>query len=73
MRNARCQLEVLTLASVQYMYSDRAREGYITIQDDNRTVSITMADLQAEDSGIYSCVYGSNYVPLKTISLNVYK
>lgn len=73
MRNARCQLVAWTLASMQYIYSDRARQGHLTIQDDNRTVSITMSDLQAEDSGIYSCVYSSNYVPLKTISLNVYK
>uniref|UniRef100_A0A8C3M0H7 Ig-like domain-containing protein n=1 Tax=Chrysolophus pictus TaxID=9089 RepID=A0A8C3M0H7_CHRPC len=72
-RNERCELVVLTLASTEYRYSDRARQGHITIQDDNRTVSITMSDLQAEDSGIYSCVYSSNYVPLKTISLNVYK
>ncbi|XP_042690425.1 trem-like transcript 4 protein isoform X1 [Centrocercus urophasianus] len=73
LRNARCELVVLTLASMQYRYSDRARQGHITIQDGNRTVSITMSELQAEDSGIYSCVYSSNYVPLKTISLNVYK
>ncbi|NP_001074337.2 triggering receptor expressed on myeloid cells isoform 2 precursor [Gallus gallus] len=73
MRNERCQLEVLTLDSVQYRYSDRAMQGHITIKDYNRTVSITMSDLQAEDSGIYSCVYSNNYVPLKTISLNVYK
>uniref|UniRef100_A0A803YN50 Ig-like domain-containing protein n=1 Tax=Meleagris gallopavo TaxID=9103 RepID=A0A803YN50_MELGA len=72
-RNARCELVVWTLASTQYRYSDKARQGHITIQDDNRTVSITMSHLQAEDSGIYSCVYSSNYVPLKTISLNVYK
>ncbi|XP_031461652.1 triggering receptor expressed on myeloid cells 1 [Phasianus colchicus] len=73
MRNERCELVVLTHASIEYRYSDRARQGHITIQDDNGTVSITMSDLQAEDSGIYSCVYSSNYVPLKTILLNVYK
>ncbi|XP_042740333.1 uncharacterized protein LOC122187130 isoform X1 [Lagopus leucura] len=73
LRNARCELVVLTLASMQYRYSDRARQGHITIQDGNRTVSITMSELQVEDSGIYSCVYSSNYVLLKTISLNVYK
>lgn len=72
-RNARCELVAWTLASMQYIYSDRARQGHITIQDDNRTMSITMSHLQAEDSGIYSCMYSSNYVPLKTISLNVYK
>lgn len=58
---------------MQYRYSDRARQGHITIQDGNRTVSITMSELQVEDSGIYSCVYSSNYVLLKTVSLNVYK
>ncbi|NXC48152.1 CLM5 protein, partial [Penelope pileata] len=51
----------------------RAMQGRITIQDDDRIVSITVAKLQVEDSGTYSCMYGSDYVPLKTISLNVYK
>uniref|UniRef100_G1NCK2 Ig-like domain-containing protein n=1 Tax=Meleagris gallopavo TaxID=9103 RepID=G1NCK2_MELGA len=39
-------------------------------QPDNKQLK---AWCRAEDSGIYSCVYSSNYVPLKTISLNVYK
>uniref|UniRef100_A0A669QIC4 Ig-like domain-containing protein n=1 Tax=Phasianus colchicus TaxID=9054 RepID=A0A669QIC4_PHACC len=72
-RNERCELVAWILASMQYIYSDRARQGHIAIQDDNGTVTITMSDVQAEDSGIYSCMYSSNYVPLKTILLNVYK
>ncbi|XP_072212250.1 uncharacterized protein [Excalfactoria chinensis] len=73
MRNSHCELIVLMLDSREYRYSDRAVQGYVSIQDHNRTVSITMFDLQVEDSGTYFCAYGGNYVPLKTILLNVYK
>ncbi|XP_015740862.1 uncharacterized protein LOC107324921 [Coturnix japonica] len=72
-RNGQRELVVLTLESEMHRYSDRAKQGYITIQDHNRTVYITMFDLQVEDSGTYSCTYGSSNVPLRTISLNVYK
>lgn len=54
--------------------------GRVTIEDNPmlRTVSITMTDLQAEDSDTYSCAYRpyshiDNYVQLKTISLNVFQ
>ncbi|XP_065596316.1 triggering receptor expressed on myeloid cells 1 isoform X2 [Cyrtonyx montezumae] len=72
-RNARCELVAWRFASTEYIYTDRARQGHVTIQDDSSTVSVTMSDLQVEDSGIYSCTYSSSYIPLKTISLNVYK
>ncbi|NXJ00269.1 CLM5 protein, partial [Psophia crepitans] len=50
----------------------------VTIEDSEtcRTVVITMTNLQAEDSGTYSCASRSHddeYHPLKTISLNVFK
>ncbi|NXM58219.1 CLM5 protein, partial [Illadopsis cleaveri] len=50
----------------------------ISIKDDStrKTVSITMPDLKAEDSGTYSCAaykHYNTYVPLRTISLNVFK
>uniref|UniRef100_A0A803W5M3 Ig-like domain-containing protein n=1 Tax=Ficedula albicollis TaxID=59894 RepID=A0A803W5M3_FICAL len=51
-------------------------DGRIQIQDDtaNKTVSITMTDLKAEDSGTYFCTYSSCAFPrIKTISLNVFK
>ncbi|NXT71503.1 TRML2 protein, partial [Chaetops frenatus] len=52
-----------------------SRDGKTTIKDDNsdRTVSITMTDLKAENSGTYQCVHYSSGHVLKTISLNVYK
>ncbi|NXK55896.1 PIGR protein, partial [Chauna torquata] len=70
-----CQLVAVTIASTQYSYTDRARQGHVTIQDDpaRGNMSITMTSLQVEDSGTYSCAYGHRYVPLKTISLNVFK
>ncbi|NXS78041.1 TRML2 protein, partial [Erpornis zantholeuca] len=49
--------------------------GKITIQDDTtaKTVSVTMTDLKAEDSGTYICASSSSLYVLKTISLNVFK
>uniref|UniRef100_A0A803W541 Ig-like domain-containing protein n=1 Tax=Ficedula albicollis TaxID=59894 RepID=A0A803W541_FICAL len=62
---------------VVYTYSGSQRKnGRIQIQDDttNKTVSITMTDLKAEDSGTYFCTYSSCAFPrIKTISLNVFK
>ncbi|NWR63005.1 TREM1 protein, partial [Bucorvus abyssinicus] len=75
--------EYEVLAEVMYTPHLNTRQvtmGRVTIEDNPmlRTVSITMADLQAEDSNRYSCVYRPysytyNYVPLKTISLTVFK
>ncbi|NXA92718.1 TREM1 protein, partial [Melanocharis versteri] len=53
----------------------QSSDGRITIQDDstNKTVSVTMADLKAEDSGTYRCAHYSTGSVLRTISLNVFK
>ncbi|NXI65180.1 CLM5 protein, partial [Anseranas semipalmata] len=69
------QLVVATIDSTQYPYTDRAKQGHVTIQDDpaRGNMSVTMTDLQVEDSGTYSCTYSHSYLPLKTISLNVFK
>ncbi|NXN84188.1 CLM5 protein, partial [Bombycilla garrulus] len=62
-----------------YVYSgrsSRSSDGRTKIEDNSnsRTVSITMTDLKAEDSGTYMCaVYYGQYIPLKKISLNVFK
>ncbi|NWR34234.1 TRML2 protein, partial [Tachuris rubrigastra] len=62
-----------------YQYTSHSRDR-ITIKDDPtaKTVSVTMADLTAQDSGKYLCAvyYASGYPPVqstKTISLNVFK
>ncbi|NXK05248.1 PIGR protein, partial [Herpetotheres cachinnans] len=65
------------LVETNYPYQ-KATKGKITIEDNplHKTVSISMTNLQAEDSGTYSCAYRSrsyNYLPLKTISLSVFK
>ncbi|NXM82528.1 TRML2 protein, partial [Oenanthe oenanthe] len=57
-------------------YGSQNQNGRIQIQDKttNKTVSITMTDLKAEDSGTYFCTYhGCAYPRLKTISLNVFQ
>ncbi|NXP18636.1 CLM9 protein, partial [Scytalopus superciliaris] len=54
----------------------RQTSGRTTIKDETtaKTISVTMTDLKAEDSGTYYCAYHSNdYIPLKIISLNVFK
>ncbi|NXJ22360.1 CLM5 protein, partial [Dicrurus megarhynchus] len=50
-------------------------EDRIKMKDDttSETVSITMTDLQAEDSGTYFCTYYSTDYVLKKISLNVFR
>ncbi|NWT20421.1 CLM7 protein, partial [Vireo altiloquus] len=57
-------------------YRTSSTNGRITMKDDTtaRTVSVTMTDLKAEDSGTYFCAhYSSRYVPLRMFSLNVFK
>ncbi|XP_054660112.1 polymeric immunoglobulin receptor-like isoform X1 [Grus americana] len=77
-RDDKPEVLVETTNSRQYPYATRATKGKVTIEDKHtyRTVVITMTNLQAEDSGTYSCAllsYNYGYVPLKTISLNVFK
>ncbi|XP_027550971.1 CMRF35-like molecule 1 [Neopelma chrysocephalum] len=59
-----------TSAQYQSQTTDR-----ITVKDDPtaKTVSVTMTDLKAEDSGTYLCASTSSFIPLKGISLNVFK
>uniref|UniRef100_A0A8B9UY14 Ig-like domain-containing protein n=1 Tax=Anas zonorhyncha TaxID=75864 RepID=A0A8B9UY14_9AVES len=70
-----CQLQVATSGTRTHFYTYRARQGHFTIKDDpiHKNFSITMTDLQVEDSGIYYCAYSQINVPLKWISLNVFK
>ncbi|NWH23152.1 CLM1 protein, partial [Grus americana] len=77
-RDDKPEVLVKTTNSRQYPYATRATKGKVTIEDNVfcRTVVITMTNLQAEDSGTYSCAllsYNYGYVLLKTISLNVFK
>uniref|UniRef100_A0A493TMX8 Ig-like domain-containing protein n=1 Tax=Anas platyrhynchos platyrhynchos TaxID=8840 RepID=A0A493TMX8_ANAPP len=70
-----CQLQVAIIGTSTYAHTERANQGYITIQGDpiHRNFSITMTDLQVEDSGTYYCAYSQINVPLKWISLTVFK
>lgn len=63
-----------------HLNASRVTMGRVTIEDNPvlRTVSITMTDLQVEDSDTYSCAYrlysdSDNYLLLKTIALNVFR
>ncbi|NXE01846.1 CLM2 protein, partial [Chaetorhynchus papuensis] len=58
-----------------YHQREQSRDGRIKIKDHttSKTVSVTMTDLQAEDSGTYLCTYYSTAYVLKKISLNVFK
>ncbi|NWY15714.1 CLM5 protein, partial [Aphelocoma coerulescens] len=69
-RNRRCQ----ELARID-QYGEQSKDRRVKMKDDStsRTVSVTMTDLQSEDSGTYSCTcYTTGHV-LKKISLNVFK
>ncbi|XP_028940927.1 polymeric immunoglobulin receptor-like, partial [Antrostomus carolinensis] len=76
-RDGKCDPLVETAYQTQYPQRNKATKGKITIEDDptNRTMTITMTNLQIEDSDTYACGYGSYsvYLPLKVISLTVFK
>ncbi|NXN48300.1 CLM6 protein, partial [Rhinoptilus africanus] len=56
-RDGQCEPLVETTKPTQHSYTNEARKGKVTILDNRQysTVSITMTNLQAEDSGTYSC------------------
>ncbi|NXH30833.1 CLM7 protein, partial [Myiagra hebetior] len=58
-----------------YQHRGQSSDRRIKMKDDSssRTVSITMTDLQAKDSGTYFCAFYSTGYLLKKISLNVFK
>ncbi|NXD84825.1 TREM1 protein, partial [Halcyon senegalensis] len=62
-----------------YAKTKRLTKGNMTIVDSqiNQTLSVSMTNLQAEDSGTYSCAYHdtsrNKCLPMKMISLNVFK
>ncbi|NXO12854.1 CLM9 protein, partial [Oriolus oriolus] len=74
-----CRLVGQTCQELAWTYSQQrlqSADRKITIEDDgtSKTVSVTVTDLKAEDSGTYFCAYrASGYVPLRTISLNVFR
>ncbi|XP_010198068.2 polymeric immunoglobulin receptor [Colius striatus] len=75
-RSGQCEPLVTTTYDPQYLHWDT--KGKAGIQDDfmNGIVSISMSNLQVEDSGTYSCAStsdGYTFYSLKTISLNVFK
>ncbi|KAI1230985.1 hypothetical protein IHE44_0008424 [Lamprotornis superbus] len=64
------------LLQTYHEYERNSGDGRIQMRDNttSKTVSITMTDLKAEDSGTYFCAYYyGGYIRLKTISLNVFK
>ncbi|KAM9268619.1 polymeric immunoglobulin receptor-like [Morus bassanus] len=78
LRDDTCDLLVQIHTSRPYQYMTRAKKGRVTIEDYpmNSTVSVTMVNLQVEDSGKYSCAYrqpSRSYIPLKIIVLIVFK
>ncbi|NWJ07383.1 PIGR protein, partial [Crypturellus undulatus] len=82
---ALCQMtkkECSIVAQTYYPYLDayvnQPTGSKVTVRDNikNETILITMSNLQVQDSGTYSCAYRQSpyiYVPLKTISLHVFK
>ncbi|PKU36018.1 polymeric immunoglobulin receptor-like [Limosa lapponica baueri] len=57
-----CKPLVETTNPTPHPYTNKATKGNVTIADDclYESVSITMTNLQAEDSGTYSCAHLSN-------------
>ncbi|NXD64787.1 PIGR protein, partial [Eolophus roseicapillus] len=73
LRNRQCEPLVETK---EYSHTNWATKGRVALRDDprERTVFVTMTELQAEDSGTYACAYYSyRYHLLRTISLIVFK
>ncbi|XP_005142919.2 polymeric immunoglobulin receptor-like [Melopsittacus undulatus] len=73
LRNRQCEPLVETK---EYTHTSWAAKGRVALKDNptERTVSVTMTELQAEDSGTYFCAYySSGYYPLRMISLFVFK
>ncbi|NWH65282.1 CLM8 protein, partial [Geococcyx californianus] len=73
-----CELLGEALDPTQHPYTTRTTKGKVTMEDNRKDVivSINMTDLQAEDSGTYSCAYRNynfNYFAVKTISLIVFR
>lgn len=68
---------VQTTYSTQYTETNWDTEGKVRIDDNrrNKIMTITISNLQVEDSGTYSCGYPyfRGYVLLKIISLTVFK
>ncbi|NWH40829.1 TRML4 protein, partial [Chloropsis hardwickii] len=71
-RNNRCHV-----LQTYYEYGKQSEDERIKMdKTTSNTMSITMTDLKVEDSGTYFCAFYpsyNNYVPLKTISLTVFK
>ncbi|XP_009982010.1 PREDICTED: triggering receptor expressed on myeloid cells 1, partial [Tauraco erythrolophus] len=73
MRDGQCEPLVDTTSPTDKTQATR-RKAMIVDDPMRRTMSVTMTDLQPEDSGTYFCAYRSyQYVPIKIISLNVFK
>uniref|UniRef100_A0A8B9QME7 Ig-like domain-containing protein n=1 Tax=Apteryx owenii TaxID=8824 RepID=A0A8B9QME7_APTOW len=75
--NGFCEALVET-TYLKYKYINQVTAGRVTIEDDIKhgTISITIRNLQVQDSGLYACASSHNtdtYIPLKKISLNVFK
>ncbi|NXP62866.1 PIGR protein, partial [Chloropsis cyanopogon] len=70
--NSRCHV-----LQTYYEHSKQSEDERIKMDETtSNTMSITMTGLKVEDSGTYFCAfyqYYNNYVPLRTISLRVFK
>ncbi|NWI31474.1 CLM6 protein, partial [Sula dactylatra] len=57
LRGDTCEPLVERTTSRQHIYMNRAKKGRVAIEDYpmNSTMSVTMVNLQAEDSGTYCC------------------